>query len=185
MKRSDIFVTNVVHLTVSNRICWITSMKSTRTQLKSQRQHFHAKSVEKVLVGPTTFARTISFRTRLNCWLVTVVDFPQSERNNCTCTRFAHLSWTIRFIKKIKIHTGTLQMSSRCHPTRVLTRQFYCNHCNKGFTTEKAVLKHEKDHHSDNGKPFSCKLCHVKFTHSWGVTRHLKKGHCKSLTAIK
>ena len=78
-----------------------------------------------------------------------------------------------------------LQMSSRCHPTKVLTRQFFCNKCKKGFTTEKAVLKHEKDHHSADGKPFKCELCNVKFTHSWGVTRHLKKGHCKSLTAIR
>ena len=77
-----------------------------------------------------------------------------------------------------------LQKSSRCHPTRVLTRLFNCTKCKKGFTTAKAALKHEKDHHSEDGKPFKCKLCQVKFSHSWAVTNHLRKGRCKGSQTI-
>ena len=77
-----------------------------------------------------------------------------------------------------------LQKSSRCHPTRVLTRLFNCTKCKKGFTTAKAALKHEKDHHSEDGKPFKCKLCQVKFSHSWAVTNHLRKGRCKGSQII-
>ena len=77
-----------------------------------------------------------------------------------------------------------LQKSSRCHPTRVLTRLFNCTKCKKGFTTAKAALKHEKDHHGEDGKPFKCKLCQVKFSHSWAVTNHLRKGRCKGSQII-
>ena len=77
-----------------------------------------------------------------------------------------------------------LQKSSRCHPTRVLTRLFNCTKCKKGFTTTKAALKHEKDHHGEDGKPFKCKLCQVKFSHSWAVTNHLRKGRCKGSQII-
>ena len=77
-----------------------------------------------------------------------------------------------------------LQKSSRCHPTRVLTRLFNCSKCKKGFTTAKAALKHEKDHHGEDGKPFKCKLCQVKFSHSWAVTNHLRKGRCKGSQII-
>ena len=77
-----------------------------------------------------------------------------------------------------------LQKSSRCHPTRVLTRLFNCTKCKKGFTTAKAALKHEKDHHSEDGKPFKCNFCQVKFSHSWAVTNHLRKGRCKGSQII-
>ena len=85
---------------------------------------------------------------------------------------------------KGKFNSSMLQKSSRCHPTRVLTRLFNCTKCKKGFTTAKAALKHEKDHHSEDGKPFKCKLCQVKFSHSWAVTNHLRKGRCKGSQII-
>ena len=85
---------------------------------------------------------------------------------------------------KGKFNSSMLQKSSRCHPTRVLTRLFNCTKCKKGFTTAKAALKHEKDHHSEDGKPFKCKLCQVKFSHSWAVTNHLRKGRCKGSQTI-
>ena len=70
------------------------------------------------------------------------------------------------------------QVSSRCDPSKALVRKFHCTQCGRGFTTEKALHKHEKDYHLV-GKPYKCDMCGVRFTQSWGVTKHQRKGHCK------
>ena len=71
------------------------------------------------------------------------------------------------------------QLSSRCDPSKALVRKFHCTQCGRGYTTEKALHKHEKDYHLV-GKPYKCDMCGVRFTQSWGVTKHQRKGHCKN-----
>ena len=69
------------------------------------------------------------------------------------------------------------QASSRCDPNKLLNKSFRCSKCNKGFTTEKSLHKHEQEHIT--GKPHKCDNCGLGFTERWNLTKHIRKGTCK------
>ena len=69
------------------------------------------------------------------------------------------------------------QASSRCDPNKLLNKSFRCSKCNKGFTTEKSLRKHEQEHIT--GKPHKCDNCGLGFTERWNLTKHIRKGTCK------
>ena len=72
------------------------------------------------------------------------------------------------------------QSSNRCDPNKVINKSFKCTKCTRGFTTEKALHKHEQEHVT--GKPHKCHLCGMGFTEKWNIRKHLaSKTGCKGL----
>jgi KRAB domain-containing zinc finger protein len=63
-------------------------------------------------------------------------------------------------------------LSSRCDPQKY---SFICLFCEKGFSTEKYKMKHEREH--SEGKPHECNHCFIKFTQRHALIKHLRRKH--------
>jgi KRAB domain-containing zinc finger protein len=93
-----------------------------------------------------------------------------SKRATFTCEICGYITTQM---SQLKDH----QASSRCDTQKSVVKSFPCSHCPLGFTTEKAMIRHEKQH--VDGKPFKCEHCEIGFSQNYGLTTHLKKGRCK------
>jgi hypothetical protein len=93
-----------------------------------------------------------------------------SKRTTFTCEICGYIT---KEMSQLKAH----QASSRCDTQKTVVKSFSCNHCPLGFTTEKAMIRHEKQH--VDGKPFKCEHCEIGFSQNYGLKTHLKKGRCK------
>jgi len=67
-------------------------------------------------------------------------------------------------------------------PTK--TKKFPCTHCQKKFSRNFNLKRHEKEKHSPSHKKFACSFCFATFTRLSKLTTHIDAAHGASLAKV-